>query len=100
MKENINIHSIHFDADKKLVDFIEKKVSKLERYYDAIISREVFLRLDNSQDNNNKIAEIKLSIPGKDFFAKRQCKSFEEATDTAIEALRRQILKHKGKAFA
>lgn len=91
------VQSIHFDADQKLVDFIETKLEKLDRYYDRIIGTEVFLRLDKSHDLENKIAELKVKLPGKELFAKRKCSTFEEATDTAVEAIRSQILKHKGK---
>lgn len=93
---DIKVQSIHFDADQKLVDFIEEKVNKLSQYYDKIIGSDVFLKLEPS-DRENKVAEIKLSIPGKDLFAKKQCKSFEEATDEAVEALRRQINKYRKK---
>lgn len=93
----IQVHSIHFDADVKLVDFIQQKVNKLDQFYDGFIGGEVFLRLDKSDVNENKIAEIKLKVPGKELFAKKQCKSFEEATDLAVEALRRQVKKTKEK---
>ena len=93
----LKIHSIHFDADQKLEKFVNTKVNKLDQFYDRIIEGEVFLRLDKSESNENKIAEIKLHIPGSEFFVKKQCKSFEEATDTAVEALRRQVKKHKEK---
>lgn len=93
----LQVHSIHFDADQKLIDFINEKVGKLSQFHDQIIAGEVYLRLENSENKENKVAEIKLFVPGKDLFAKRQCKSFEEATDTAVEALRRQIRKHKAK---
>jgi putative sigma-54 modulation protein len=93
----IQVQSIHFDADVKLISFIEEKLSKLTTFHDRIISSQVFLRLDKSDVNENKIAEIKLSVPGKELFASKQCKTFEEATDTAVEALRRQIDKHKEK---
>lgn len=93
----IKIHSIHFDADQKLETFINNKVNKLDQFYDRIIEGEVFLRLDKSETNENKIAEIKLHIPGNELFVKKQCKSFEEATDTAVDALRRQVKKHKEK---
>ena len=96
----LQVHSIHFDADQKLIDFIQEKVDKLTQFHDQIISGEVFLRLENSDTNENKVAEIKLLVPGKDLFARRQCKSFEEATDDAVEALRRQIKKHKEKMRA
>lgn len=93
----LQMHSIHFDADQKLLDFIQKKASKLETFYDRIIDGEVFLRLDKDEKNGNKIVEIKINIPGQQLFAKEQSKSFEAATDQAVEALRRQIRKHKSK---
>jgi putative sigma-54 modulation protein len=91
------VQSIHFDADQDLVNFIESKVSKLNQFYDRIIDSEVYLKVDKNATNENKIAEIRLALPGKELFAKKQCKTFEEATDLAVEALRRQISKHKGK---
>ena len=93
----VTVHSVHFDADKDLVDFVQEKVSKLEQFYDGIIGSEVFLRLDNNSSNENKIAEVKMHAPGKELFAKKQCKSFEEAADLAVEAIRRQMKKHKEK---
>lgn len=95
----VKIQSIHFDADKKLLDFVENKVNKLNTYSTKIIDSEVFLRLDKSSSHENKIAEIKLLVPGNDLFAKRQCRTFEEATDLAVEALRRQLKKQKEKAM-
>ena len=92
----IKVQSIHFDADQKLITFIEERLNKLTQYYDKIIGGDVFLKLEPA-DKENKVAEIKLIIPGKDLFAKKQCKSFEEATDEAVEALRKQINKHKSK---
>jgi putative sigma-54 modulation protein len=93
----IKVQSIHFTADKKLLQFVEEKVDKLFQFYDSIIDSEVYLRLDKSDNTENKIAEIKINIPGKTLFAKEQCKTFEEATDVAIEALRKQITKQKEK---
>ena len=95
---DIKVHSVHFTADKKLVDFVNEKVGKLELFFDNIIASEVYLRLDKSQDGENKIAEVKILIPGKELFAKKQCKSFEEAADLAVEALRKQVHKHKEKS--
>ena len=91
----IRVQSIHFNADKKLQEFIQKKVDKLDLFFDQIISGEVYLRLENVEDEENKISEIKLNVPGGTLFAKEQCKSFEEATDLAIESLKKQITKHK-----
>jgi putative sigma-54 modulation protein len=91
------VQSIHFDADKKLLAFIEKKVEKLQQFYDNIISSEVYLRLQRTTDDANKITEIKLNLPGNMLFVKEQCKSFEEATDLALESLLRQIIRHKAR---
>ena len=92
----LQMHSIHFDADQKLLDFIQKKVDKLETFYDRMVDGEVFLRLNN--DNiENKTVEIKLNIPGDQLFAKEQADSFEKAADQATDALRRQIKKFKMK---
>jgi len=95
----VKIQSIHFDADEKLLNFVEAKVGKLNTYSNAIIDSEVFLRLDKSSSHENKIAEVKLLVPGNDLFAKRQCKTFEEATDQVVEALRRQLKKQKEKSM-
>ena len=94
---NITVQSIKFDADQKLVDFIKKKTSKLEQYLDNIIEGVCYLRLENVEDEANKVVELKFNIPGSQLFAKAQAKSFEEATDEAVESLRRQINKHKTK---
>lgn len=93
----IKVHSIHFDADISLVNFVEERINKLDHFYDNIIGGEVFLRLDKSDSRENKISEVKISVPGKELFAKKHGKSFEEATDGAIEAIKRQIQKVKGK---
>jgi len=93
----ITVQSIHFTADSKLLEFIQKKADKLDQFYDKIISGEVYLKLENVEDEANKITEIKLQLPGNLLFAKEQCKTFEEATDLALESLRKQIGKHKKK---
>ncbi len=94
---NIQIHSIHFDADKKLIDLIKKKVEKLTHFFDAIIGSDVYLKVDKSDNAENKVVEIKLRVPGNDLFVKRQCVSFEEATDECTDALRQQLKKRKEK---
>jgi putative sigma-54 modulation protein len=94
---DIKLHSVHFTADQKLIDFVTEKVKKLELFYDGIVTSEVFLRLDKNQEGENKISEVKLLTPGKELFAKKQARSFEEATDLAVEALRKQVSKQKEK---
>jgi putative sigma-54 modulation protein len=91
----VKIQSIHFTADQRLENFIKDKLSKLNNRFDQIIGAEVTLRLEKSTTRENKIAEIKLIIPGNDLFAKKQSKTFEEATDQAIDALKTQIKKRK-----
>lgn len=93
----IKVSALHFDADQSLIDFTSERVNKLETFYDKIIDGEVVFKVDKSDRRENKVAEIKLNIPGKDLFAKKQCKSFEEAVDQTVEALRRQLRKQKTK---
>jgi len=95
---NIQLKTVHFTADQKLVDFVNKKVPKLDTYFDGIISTEVILKVVKPETANNKVAELKLSIPGADYlFAEKQADSFEEAIDLAIDAIRRQLTKFKDK---
>ena len=94
---NIQIHSVKFDADKKLIDFVTLKINKLSQYSDNIVSAEIFLRLDKDQEKENKLTEVKLEYPGGPLFAKKQSKSFEEATDLVVDALKRQITRQKDK---
>jgi len=95
----LQIHAIHFDADPKLPEFIQKKLEKLETFYDGIINGEVFLRLDKSESSKikDKIVEIKIHVPYAELFVKERGKSFEEATDIALEALKIQVKKYKSK---
>jgi len=93
----VKITSVHFKTDSKLDEFIQEKVSRLAGFYEGILSSEVILRLDNNDKQENKIAEIKLKVRGNDLFAKKQCKTFEEAIDDSVEALRKQVNKYKEK---
>lgn len=94
---NIQIHSLRFDADKKLLDFVTQKVNKLSLLSDDIVNAEVFLKLDRDEERENKVTEIKVEYPGGPLFARKQSKTFEEATDMVVAALKRQIVKQKGK---
>ncbi len=97
---DIKVHTVHFKADQKLLDFVNEKVAKLQLFFDHIIVGEVFLKLDKTTEQENKIAEVKILMPGKELFAKKQCKSFEEAADLAIDALSTQVKKYKAKAMS
>jgi putative sigma-54 modulation protein len=93
----VMINSVHFKADKKLEEFITQKVEKLCVKYADVISAEVTLKLDNTDTPENKIADIRLILPGDDLYASKQSKSFEEAIDACIDALKKQLEKYKGK---
>jgi putative sigma-54 modulation protein len=93
----ITVQSIHFTADQKLLDFINTKLNKLDQFFDHIIEGSVFLKLDKAENDENKIFEIKLMVPGNTLFAKYQSKSFEEACDHSIDSMSQQIKKHKEK---
>lgn len=96
----LQVHSIHFDADKKLLDFIQAKLNKLDQFYDRITGGEVFLRLSKGDSSkvHNKVIEIKLNVPGSSMFVKEEGSSFEEVTDLALDAMKAQLKKFKEKA--
>jgi putative sigma-54 modulation protein len=94
---NIKINAVHIDVDDKLKDFVTSKLNKLTVFFDNIMSAEVFIKAEDSQVDGNKIVEIKLEIPGNELFAKKQTESIEKSADGAVEALRKQIIKYKGK---
>jgi putative sigma-54 modulation protein len=96
----LQMHSIRFDADQKLIKFIQKKANKLDKFFDRIIDGEVFMRLDKDNNMENKIIEIKINIPRNQLFAKERAKTFEAASDQAIDALKKQIMKHKNKIIS
>ena len=93
----INIQSPGFTVNPELTGYIHEKVEKLSRYCDKIIAGEVALRLDNSDTKENKLCEIRLTIPGNDLMAKAQCKTFEEAVSNAVEIIKGQIKRNKKK---
>ncbi len=93
----ININSVHFKTDTKLDLFITDKLQKLANVHNDLIGSEVTLKLANGVIPDNKVIEIRLVVKGSDLFAKKQSKSFEEATDMAIDALKKQLNKHKEK---
>lgn len=93
----INTQAVHFSADRKLLDFIEKKLAKLNVFFDRIQAADVILRLENSGKIKSKVAEIKVSLPGTVLFVKEQSKSFEASIDHAINALKKQLIRYKEK---
>lgn len=94
---NINISALHFKADQKLEAFITEKVEKLAKLHEGIIGAEVTLKLENNDKPENKTTEIRIKIKGNDAMATKTAKSFEEATDNVVEALKKQLVKVKDK---
>ncbi|MFI3287571.1 MAG: ribosome-associated translation inhibitor RaiA [Rikenellaceae bacterium] len=88
----LQIQSVHFDADQKLLDFAQAKIDKLERFDESLISGEVIMSLDKDRDNGNKVVVVKLS---GELVAERRAQSFEQAVDECVDALKRQIEKRK-----
>ena len=93
----VNVHAVNFTVDRKLVDFIQERLDKLEKFYDKVVSSDVFLKVDNTSEKENKIVELKIHVPGDDFMVKKQCKTFEEAIELSSESLERLLVKRKEK---
>ena len=93
----IEIQSIHFTPNGELVDFVNKKVEKLTLLDDGVINTDVFLKIEKPESPENKITEIHVHSSNGEYFAKKQCDTFEESIDVSVKALRKQLLKSKGK---
>jgi len=93
----VNTQSVNFNADKKLIDFIQKRMDKLDLFYDKVIQSDVYLKVENTSGKENKIFEARVTVPGDSFIVKKQCKTFEEGTDMAVSSLERQLKKRKEK---
>ena len=96
----VNVQAVNFNVDKKLVAFIDERLSKLEKYFDKIVTVDVFLRTENTSDKENKTTEIKVHVPGDEFVVKKTCKTFEEAVDASEQSLERMLTKYKEKIRA
>ena len=92
---NVVIHPVHFDASSQLVEFINKKLTKLETFFDRIVETEVFLKLETKQNVRDKIVEIKVHVPGKTLFVTKTSKTFEQSTDLALQTIANQLKKQK-----
>ena len=98
---NVNIQTVHFDADGKLRDHIERKIEKLNQFHDKITNVNIYLKLDNIVHViKDKVVEIKVAIPKHEFFVKQTCKTFEESFDLALDSLINQIKRKKQKIAA
>ena len=94
----VTTQSVNFNAEESLIEFVQKRMNKLDLFYDRTIGADVFLKVVNTRGKENKIAEIKLHVPGDVFVVKKKCKSFEEAVDSACESLQRKLVKKKTKS--
>ncbi len=93
----VNTQAVNFDADIKLINFIENRLAKLEVFYSKIISADVYLKVQKTSAPENKIAEIRLFVPGDDMVVKKTCKKFEQCVDECAASLERQLKKRKEK---
>jgi putative sigma-54 modulation protein len=93
----VNTQAVNFNADKKLIDFIQNRMDKLDMFYDKVIQSDVYLKVENTSDKENKIFEARVKVPGDSFIVKKQCKTCEEGADMAVSSLERQLKRRKEK---
>jgi putative sigma-54 modulation protein len=96
----VNVQAVNFNVDRKLVDFTQERLDKLEKFYDKIVSSDVFLKVENTSDKENKIVEVRINVPGDDLMVKKVAKTFEEAVDSCTSSLERVLVKRKEKLRA
>ena len=93
----VNVHAVNFTVDGKLLDFVQERMDKMEKYYDKVVVSDVFLKVVKTSAKENKFVEVKINVPGDDFLVKKQCKTFEEAVELSAESLERLLVKWKEK---
>ena len=93
----VNVNAVNFSVDRKLVVFIQERLTKLEKYYDKVVSADVFLKVEKTSEKENKVVEVKIHVPGDDFMVKKQYGTFEEALEVSAESLERLLVKRKEK---
>ena len=94
---DISIKAIKFDATEKLQEFIQKKVSKLEKFCSEIRKVEVSLKVVKPATNLNKEGSVRVQLPGEELFVEKTCDMFEEAIDQCMAALEKQLARYKEK---
>ena len=96
----VNAQSVNFNADVKLIDFVQNRLNKLDQFYDKVVQSDVYLKVEKTSSKENKIVEITVQVPKDSYIVKKQCKSFEEAVDSACSSLERKLVKRKEKLRA
>lgn len=96
----VSVQSVNFNINRDLASYIEKKMNNLEKFHDHLLGAEVFLKVQSTSDKENKIADIKIRVPGNDIVVKKQSKTFEEAVSLGFESVKRQLVKRKEKLRA
>lgn len=91
----VKIQSVKFDASKQLLEFVEKKMSRLERFESNSTGVDVVLKLDKDNEKGNKLALVTLRVPGNDIITEQRARTFEEAVDLALDVVKRQIEKRR-----
>jgi putative sigma-54 modulation protein len=93
----INFQTVNFKADQKLLDFITNKIEKLNKFENKIISVNVYLKVENNEDKDNKFIEILVNLKDQQLFMKYRSRTFEAAADGAVDSLKEQIKRNKEK---
>lgn len=93
----ISVQSIGMTPHEPLEEFLSKKINKLDTFYDKIIECQVYLKVENTHDKENKLAEIKLVIPGDDIVVKKTTHSFEASIDACADVAKKLLIKKKEK---
>ncbi|MBW7871731.1 MAG: ribosome-associated translation inhibitor RaiA [Flavobacteriia bacterium] len=94
----INLQTVNFNAKPGLDEYVEKKLGKLEQFYDKILSAQVSMRVENVSEKENKFVDIRLEVPGDDIVVKKSGQTFEECIDLSLEALKKMIIRRKEKS--
>lgn len=93
----IHVEAVRFTADQKLIEYINKKLSKLDQFFDRIVDINVALKLENSGQVKDKIVEVRVNVPGDTLICKHSDKVFEAGIDAVADNMKRQLIRFKEK---
>ena len=91
----ITIQTAGVTPHEPLKERIEKKLAKLETFYDKIVESTVYLKVENTTEKASKTTELVVKVPGDDIVVKKTCATFEESLDECVDTAKKLLIKKK-----
>ena len=93
MYMNLQITGRHLEITDAIREFINEKLTRLERHFDHIT--DIHVIIDVIKDTH--IAEAKINLAGTEIFAASKMNDLYASIDILLDKLDRQVIKYKEK---